>query len=64
MINAVLISGDNVCYSVVFGILVGVFVFSLMLSELLMTSAICCTLWSSGHECRRVECAFTSPVRT
>ena len=33
-------------------------------SELLMTSAISCPLWSSVYECQRVECAFTSPVRT
>ena len=45
----------------VFGTLVGVFVFSVMWSE----SAISCPLWSSVYECqRRVECAFTSPVRT
>ena len=48
----------------VFGTLVGVFVFSVMWSELLMTSAISCPLWSSVYECQRVECAFTSPVRT
>ena len=29
-----------------------------------MTSAICCSLWSSVYECQKVECAFTSPVRT
>ena len=46
--------GDDVCCSVVFGTLVGVFVFSVMWSE----SAISCPLW-----CQRVECAFTSPVR-
>ena len=28
-----------------------------------MTSAISCPLWSS-YECHKVECAFTSPVRT
>ena len=50
--------GDDVCCSVVFG------VFSGMWSELLMTSAISCPLWSSVYECQRVECAFTSPVRT
>ena len=44
--------------------LVGMFVFSVMLSELLMTYAISCPLWSSVYECQRVECAFTSPVRT
>ena len=46
----------------VFGTLVGVFVFSVMWSELLMT--ISCPPWSSVYECQRVECAFTSPVRT
>ena len=35
-----------------------------MWSELLMTSAISCPLWSSVYECQRVECAFISPVRT
>ena len=39
-------------------------VFSVMWSELLMTSAISFPLWSSVYECQRVECAFTSPVRT
>ena len=48
----------------VFDTLVGMFVFSVMLSELLMTSAISCPLWSSVYECHKVECAFTSPVRT
>ena len=56
--------GDDVCCSVVSGTLVGVFVFSVMGSELLMASAISCPLWSSVYECQRVECAFTSPVRT
>ena len=58
------ISGEDVCYSVVFGTLVGVFVLSVMWSELLMTSAISCPLWSSVYEYQGVECAFTSPVRT
>ena len=40
------------------------FVFSVMWSKLLMTSTISCALWSSVYECQRVECAFTSPVRT
>ena len=35
-------------FVVVFGPLVGVFVFSVMWSELLMTSAISYPLWSSG----------------
>ena len=59
-----MISGEDVCCSVVFGTLVCVSVFSVMWSELLMTSAIICALWSSLYECQRVECAFTSPVRT
>ena len=44
--------------------LVGVFVFSVMWTELLMLSAISCALWSSVYECQRVECVFSSPVRT
>ena len=34
------------------------------MSELLMTSDISCPLWSSVYECQRMDCAFTSPVRT
>ena len=52
------------CCSMVFSTLVGVFVFSVMWSELLMTSAISCPLWLLVYECHKVECAFTSPVRT
>ena len=63
-LSTVVMSGDDVCCSVVFGTLVGMFVFSAMWSELLMTSAISCPLWSSVYECQRVESAFTSPVRT
>ena len=59
-----MISGDDVCCCVVFGTLVGMFVFSVMWFELLMTSAISCPLWSSVYECQRVEGAFTSPVKT
>ena len=62
MLDTVVMSGDDVCCSVVFGTLVGVF--SVMWSELMKTSAISCPLWSSVYECQRVECAFTSPVRT
>ena len=62
MLDTVVMSGDDVCCSVVFGTLVGVF--SVMWSELPMTSAISCPLWLSVYECQRVECAFTSPVRT
>ena len=56
-----MISGEDVYCSVVFGTLVGVYVFSVMWSELLMISAISCPLWSSVYEC---TCAFISPVRT
>ena len=45
-----------------FGTLVGVF--SVMQPEFLMTSAVRCPLWSSVYEYQRVQCAFTSPVRT
>ena len=62
MLDTVVISGEDVCCSVVFGTLVGVF--SVLWSELLMTSAISCPLWSSVYECHTVECAFTSPVRS
>ena len=62
MLDTEVISGADVCCSVVFGTLVGVF--SVMWSELPMTHAISCPLWASVHECHKVECAFTSPVRT
>ena len=64
MLDTVVISGEDVCCSVVFGILVGVSVFSVIWSELLMTYAISCPLWLSVCKCQRVECALTSPVRT
>ena len=53
VLDTVVISGDYVCCSVVFGTLVGVF--SVMWSKLLMTSAISCPMWSSVYECQRVE---------
>ena len=56
MLDTVVMSGDDVCCSVVFGTLVGVFVFSVMWSELLMTSAISCPLWSSSPV--RTECGM------
>ena len=64
MLDTVVTYGDEVCCSVVFDTLVGVYVFRVLWSELLMTSAINCPLWSSIYECQRVECAFTSPMRT
>ena len=51
-------------FVVVFGTLVGVFMFSVIWSELLMTSSISCPLWSSVYDCHKVEYAFTYPVRT
>ena len=63
-LDTVVISGEYGCCSMVFGTLVGVSVFSVMWSKLHMTSAISCPLWLSVYECQRVECAFTSPVRT
>ena len=54
MLDTVVISGD-VCCSVAFGTLVGVIVFSVMWSELLISSAIICPLWSYVYECQRVE---------
>ena len=64
MLDTVVISGEYVCCRVVFGTLVAVFVFCVMWSELLMTSAISCPLLSSVYEYHKVECAFSSPVRT
>ena len=40
MLDTVVIYGEDICCSVVFGTLVGVSVFSVMWSELLMTSDI------------------------
>ena len=61
MLDTVVIFGEDVCCSVVFGTMVCVF--SVMWPELLMPSAICCPLWSSVYECHKEKCAFTSPVR-
>ena len=41
MLDTVVISGDDVCCSVVLGTLVGMFVFSVMWSKLLIADAIC-----------------------
>ena len=48
MLYTVVISGDDVCCRVVFDTLVDVF--SVMWSELLMTSAISCPLCTSARE--------------
>ena len=57
LLDTVVISGEDGCCSVVFGTLVGVVMFSVMWSQLLMTSTISCPLWSSMYECQRLECA-------
>ena len=52
MLDTVVMSGDDVCCSVVFGTLVGVFVFSVMWSELLMMLLVvlCGHLCTSARE--------------
>ena len=50
VLDTVVISGDDVCYSVVFDTLVAVSVFNVIWSELLMTSTISCYLWSSVYK--------------
>ena len=50
MLDSMVLSGEDVCCSVVFGTLVGVFVFSVMWSELLMTSVL---VVLCGHQCTR-----------
>ena len=55
MLDTVVMSGDDVSCSVVFGTLAGVFVFSVMWSELMMTSAISCPLWSESGVCVHIS---------
>ena len=50
VLDTVVISGEDVCCSVVSGIPVGAPVSSGMWSELLKTSTISCPLWSSVYE--------------
>ena len=47
VLDTVVISGEELCCSVVFDTLVGVFMSSVMWSKLLMASAISCPMWSS-----------------
>ena len=54
VLDTIVISVEDVCSNVVFGTLVGVFVCTVMWSELLMTSAISCSLWSLVYEYQRV----------
>ena len=55
MLDTVVISGEDVCCSVVFGTLVDVCVFRVIWYGLMMTSAISCPLLSSVYEWQRVE---------
>ena len=48
--DTVVTSGDDARSSVVFGTLVSAFVFSVMWSELLMTTVFICYVWSSVYE--------------
>ena len=59
VLDTVVISGEDIGCIVVFGTLVGGFMFSVTCSELLMTR-----WWSSVYECQRVECAFISLMMT
>ena len=52
MLDTVVISGEDVCCNVC--TLVGECVFSVMWSELLITSVIGCLLWSPVYECQSV----------
>ena len=59
------VSGMLVCSSFLISVCMFIVsVFNVMWSELLIKSTISFPLWSSVYECQRVECAFTSPVRT
>ena len=62
VLEIVVMSGEVACCNVVCGTLVGVSVFSVRCSELLIMSEISGPLWSSVCEYQSVECAFTSPV--
>ena len=48
MLETVVMSGEDVCCGVVFGPMAGVFVFSVMWSELLMASVL---VVLCGHQC-------------
>ena len=52
VLDTVVISGEDVCCSAGCDTLVGVSVFSVIWFDLLMPSAISCSLWSSVYECR------------
>ena len=56
MLDTVVISGEDVCYSVVFVTLVGVSVFSLMWSEFLMPFAITLCGWCGDCDACTVIC--------
>ena len=62
MLDTVVISCDDVVCSVVLALWLGCL--CLVLCGPSCTSAISSRLWSSVYICQRVECAYTSPVRT
>ena len=62
VVEIVVMPGEVACWSVVCGTLVGVSVFSVMCSDLLIVSEISCPLWWSLCEYQSVEYAVTSPV--
>ena len=59
-----MMSGEDDCCSVMFNTLVGVFVLSVIWSELFMISDMIYPLWASLCKYHRLECVLTSPVRT
>ena len=63
MLDTVVIYGEDVCCSVVFGTLICLHVLSVVRSELLIISSIMLLVWSSVYESQGVENAFTSPMR-
>ena len=62
VVEIVVMSDKVACCSVVCGTLVGMSVFCIMCSELLVMSEISLPLWSSVCEYQSVEYAFTSPL--
>lgn len=60
--EAVVMSGEVFFCVLLFGVLVGVFVLSMMCGEFWMRCAMCFPLWSSVDECQACEWAFMSAV--
>ena len=62
VLDTVAISGVDASYSLVLDTLVRVSVFSVIWSDLLITSDISFPLWSSLYECQRVEDVEMFPI--